>query len=245
MFGTLPVAVGQVEPAQPETVQSLCAGLVAAARDVDYHLRTVSDRESGMLAAVELKQRLEYMRSAMEKISRVPQDSPDAVRVLERAMRDLLHITQGYMPVVQRLSEVNAYGAEELIALFHYYKLSASRGAVCSLGEESALERAYNEWCDSLDDALYLLRRIQNRAVAENTLPELTPALNKIRQRFDKVNDLQAGLTPQQVDSERLPKERLLRLQNEFRAEIRRLQSVQAFGVKAILPLLEAYALAI
>lgn len=227
LLSVLPVAVGQAWAASEETALAVCRKLVDEAREVSRLLRTVSDRESGDAAAAELKPRMEYMRTATEKLGRLPLGSGEELRELEQLMRDLTHVTQGYMPAVQRLVEVNAYGAEELMGLFRYYKMSAEDTS--GNQPETPLARAYAEWCDAVEDMLYLLRRAQNQETARAVANELKAACRKVEQKAQKVEDLQAGLSPQQLVSERVPAARMQRLQHEVQTECSRLESNACF----------------
>lgn len=231
----LPVAVGQVESA-PATPEAICRELLLATQEVDRLLRTVSDQESGRKVAEELKPRLEFMRCETERLSQLPLETPEAIRTLEQAMRDLMHITQGYMPVLQRLHEVNAYGAEELMQLFRFYKMNAPRPLAGERREESPLLRAYGEWCDCLDDVVYLLRRMSDAESAAAARPDLQAALQRAEERAAQVGQLQKEAPSH---SESMPLNRLLRLRAELRAELQRLQPDRGFGVDGVPELLE------
>ena len=146
----LPVAVGQVESAA--TPADVCRRMVETTHEIGRLLRTVSDQESGRKVAGELRPLLEYMHRETARLSQLPIASAEAARELEQAMRDLMHITQGYMPVVQRLNEVNAYGAEELVQLFLFYKMNGSHSLAGDRRDETPLVRSYGEWGDSLDE---------------------------------------------------------------------------------------------
>lgn len=228
----LPLVVG--EAAAAEHAVDVCRKLVQESREVDRLLRTVSDRESGIAAAAALRQRMEYLRQSTEELGRLPVNSAEEARALEQMMRDLTHITQGYMRVVQLLIEVNAYGADELITLFQYYKMGASDSVASGQQQETPLVRAYTEWCDSIDDLLFSLRRVQNADSASVASAELPATLSKIERRAEQVESLQYGLSPQQVESERVPMERLQRLRMEFREESQRIRAAQCFGCRAL-----------
>lgn len=234
LAGALPVAVGQVEPAPAANAQEICRRLIEESKEVDRLLRTVSDRDSGRAAADELKPRMEYMLRAMEQLGKLPITSAEEARLLEGTMRDLMHITQGYVPVLQRLAEVNAYGADELINLFKYYRMDASPELIPDRRDETPLVRSYNEWCDSLEDVLYLMRKINSGESAHAHLPSLEAALQRAAQRAAQVEQLQAGLSPQQVVSERVPAERLRRVGDDLRGEIRRLRDADSYGIHAL-----------
>ena len=222
---TLPVAVGQVE-VLPETPVEICRKLVADAHEVSRLLRTVGDRSSGEQAAAQLKPLLEGMHRATGQLSRFSALSPEEVRQMEQFMRDLMHITQGYMPVVQRLNEVNAYGAEELIELFQFYKLNASGCMEPGYSEETPLGQKYAAWSDSLDDVLYLLRQVRDEESATRVQRELTSAARRVETLARQVKELQNGLSPRQVESEQLPLQRVLRLLEELRQEVRRVRGI-------------------
>lgn len=229
----LPVAVGQVEGV-PESPAELCRKLVTTSQEVSHLLRMVSDRESGQTAAMELKPRLEFMLKSMEQMSHLPVETAETARLLEDTMRDLMHITQGYVPVLQRLVEVNAYGAEELISLFQFYKMDADKAMVPDRREETPLVYSYGEWCDSLEDVIYLLRKVDNAEAARQHLPALQSAVEKAEARAAQVERLQSGLSPQQVVSERVPKNRLRRVGDELRGEIRRLRDAGSYGLSEL-----------
>ena len=227
--------------APQEGALELCRRLVEESREVDRLLRTVSDRESGQAAAAELRSKMEFLQQGAGKLSQMPLSGAEAARQLEQLMRDLMHITQGYMPVVHRLVEVNAYGSEDLIQVFQFYKISAAAAASVTPSSDSLLVRRCNEWCDSLDDMLYILRRVQSldsaRAVVSGELSGVIARVNRIA---GEVESLQLGLSPQQLESEPLPKARLRLLRGELRSEVLRLQKAGCYGAAQLTPLLEA-----
>jgi hypothetical protein len=234
LLSALPVVAAQAAPAPADTAVDVCRKLVHEAREVNRLLRTVSDKESGISAAGELRTRMEYMRRATEQLGTLPLESGEDIRTLEQLMRDLTHITQGYIPVVQRLEEVNAYGADELISLFQYYKMSAQVSTSHAQPIETPLERAYSDWCDAIDDMLYQLRRIQNQATASLVAGELPAAQKKAAEKAGHVDFLQAGLSPQQIESERTHAERLQRLRKELREEINRISNQGYFQSESL-----------
>jgi hypothetical protein len=234
----LPVAVGQ--SAVAENAVDMCRQLVQEAREVERLLRTISDHESGKAAVTELRTRMEFLLKSMEKIGSMPIESAESVRALEQMLRDLTHITQSYLQIVQRLTEVNAYGVEELMAIFQYYKMGAGDVAETPRNFESPLVQAYAEWCDSIDDMLFTLRRVQNDSSAQDAVVELPALLRKVEDKAEQVEKLQAGLSPLQVESERVPMERLQRLRAELRDEVQRIRNAGGYGVSAMQELLSA-----
>ncbi|MBR4310398.1 MAG: hypothetical protein IKT79_05150 [Akkermansia sp.] len=219
----------------------LCRRLVEESREVDRLLRTVSDRESGQAVAAALRSKMEFLQQGAGQLSQMPLSGAEAARQLEQLMRDLMHVTQGYMPVVHRLVEVNAYGSEELLSLFQFYKMSAAAAANAARSGESLVVRSCNEWCDSIDDMLYQLRRVQDFATAQTVAGgELVSLIRRVERLAVDVESQQLGLSPQQLESEPLPKARLKFLQGELRNEVLRLQKAGCYGAAQLTPLLEA-----
>lgn len=219
----------------------LCRRLVEESREVDRLLRTVSDRESGQSVAAELRSKMEFLQQGAGQLSQMPLSGAEAARQLEQLMRDLMHVTQGYMPVVHRLVEVNAYGSEELLSLFQFYKMSAAAAANADRSGESLVVRSCNEWCDSIDDMLYQLRRVQDSGTAQAVAGgELVSLIRRVERLAVDVESQQLGLSPQQLESEPLPKTRLKFLQGEVRNEVLRLQKAGCYGAAQLTPMLEA-----
>lgn len=219
----------------------LCGRLVQESREVDRLLRTVSDRESGQKVAEELRARMEFLQHGAGQLSQMPIENAEEARQLEQLMRDMMHITQGYMPVVQRLVEVNAYGAEELLQLFQFYKMSTPDAGGDAQGTVSPLVRCYTEWCDSIDDALYLLRRVQGKPTAgESVVEELSSLASRVEMLSVQAERMQSGLSPQQLESELLPINRMQRLRNELKSEARRLYDAGCFGNAQLEALVES-----
>ena len=237
LLSALPVFAA--EPQEGALV--LCRRLVEESREVDRLLRTVSDRESGQSVAAELRSKMEFLQQGAGQLSQMPLSGAEAARQLEQLMRDLMHVTQGYMPVVHRLVEVNAYGSEELLSLFQFYKMSAAAAANAALSGESLVVRSCNEWCDSIDDMLYQLRRVQDSGTAQAVAGgELASLIKRVERLAVDVESQQLGLSPQQLESEPLPKPRLKFLQGEVRNEVLRLQKAGCYGAAQLTPMLEA-----
>jgi hypothetical protein len=232
----LPVAVGQMETAV--TPAGVCRSMIETTHEIGRLLRTVSDQESGRKVAGELRPLLEYMHRETAHLSQLPITSAEAARELEQAMRDLMHITQGYMPVVQRLNEVNAYGAEELMQVFLFYKMNSPSSLAGDRRDETPLVRSYGEWGDSLDDVLYLLRRVTDADSAGIVMQDLPAAVQRMEERALRVIRLRENMTPQQLETERLPLERLESLRKELVAELNRLQAEKCYGVAGMQVLL-------
>lgn len=223
-----------VSPQMPSPANALeaCNLALSRAREVDRTLRTVVDLESGKQAAEALSHTLRHMQMALAELEKLPPLSAGKSRELEQKMRDLTHLTQGYMPMVQRLVEVNAYGSEELIAVFHYYKLTVSHH---KSEEESPMNRACVELADMVEDVLFLLCHVQSAETASPArLREFLPRLQQRRQAVAEQQNLNPhGFTRLAAWT------RLQMLRRSLKREVERLRRNGAYGQAEFLLLAE------
>lgn len=184
MLHSLPVTVADAE-APSEEVQSspVCTELLDQARQIDRILRSVSDRESADKAADELKVLLDRMQSLCCQLETLPVSTPEGARMLSESMRTLTHIFQGYIPVVERLMEVNAYGSEMLVNVFHLYKVRDGYGTVRSQ-EESPCVLAWQELADYLEVVLYHVRKLNTAEDVNQQMPGIHEAVQRLEHRL-------------------------------------------------------------
>lgn len=216
-----------------------CRVLVERTAAVERQLLAVSDRESADCAAAALETEFAALQTALRGLAEHPQTEEAAQQELAQTMQRLLYITQRYLPVVQRLEEVNAYGSEALISVLHRYKQSAPRheeGAV----QETPLERAYTDWAEAAEDVLYLLRQVQDEADAAETALTLPLAVEHLQQCRLSVQTLggSAAATDRRTAAPAAVKT-LPRLRAELHTERARLSENRCFGVPALLPMAE------
>lgn len=216
---------------------SVCRELTARTVAVERQLLSVSDRESADRAAAALETEFAALQTALRGLAEHPQTEEAAQQELAQTMQRLLYITQRYLPVVQRLEEVNAYGSEALITVLHRYKQSAPRREEGAL-PETPLERAYTDWAEAAEDVLYLLRQVQDEADAEETaltLPLAVEHLQQCRLRVQTLGGSSAGTDCRAAAAVKT----LPRLRVELHTERARLQGNRCFGVPALLPMAE------
>lgn len=184
MLLPLPVTPADAEAPSRE-VQScpVCTELLELAQQVDRILRSVSDRESADKAAGELKGLLDRMQNLCSQLEKIPVSTPEDARTLSDSMRTLTHIFQSYIPVVERLMEVNAYGSEQLVNVFHLYKVRDGYTAGQSQ-EESPRFQAWQEVADSLDEVLYHVRKLNTAEDVNQRMPQLREAVQRAEQRL-------------------------------------------------------------
>ena len=177
-----PTAKGEAAAAVQHAVmtsQTVCDELLAEAQHVDRILRSVSDRESADKAAEVLCRHLEQMQQLCAKLEKLPVENPEEARELAASMRSLTHVFQGYIPVVERLMEVNAYGSEKLVSVFHLYKVREGYRSE-SGHQDSPRLLAHQEWVESLEFLLYHVRKLRKPEDRETLLPEIEQAVARV-----------------------------------------------------------------
>lgn len=226
MLSSLPVVAVETAPASPahgvKSPCDICHALLEEAQQVNLILRSVSDRESADKAADALHVRLKKMKELCHQLEVYPIDD---VRELTTSMRSLTHIIQSGLPVIHRLQEVNSYGSEKLVQVFHLYRMPTSLHAVYS--EEDAVDVAlYLEWGDALEDVAYYLGRIKNEtdlAGIADQLPRLTESVESSRKRVE-AQQLQDNRQSREISEQLKPAvERCHAIRRIIQAEQKRL----------------------
>ncbi len=236
----------QEQRKQVSGTEALCGQLVEEAREIDRILRTISDRASADYAAVVLRDRLELMRTLLKKLERMPAPSPADTRTLDQQMSALTHITQGYIPMVQRLTEVNGYGSEDLLEVFRNYKVVVSpRMSAATRAEDIPQSRLYTAMGDQLEDILYLLRKVQDREGAVHAAQALDAAREETTRLRQMLEDLSPILPEEQREAVRPARERLRRLCEELKSQQERLRKAGYYGEESLGSALERYSEAI
>ncbi len=170
---SLPGAVGSV------TTQAVCDELLTQAQQVDRLLRSVSDRESADKAAEELRGVLGNMQQLCRQLEMMPVETHETARELAASMRSLTHVFQGYMPVVERLMEVNAYGSDKLVNVFHLFKVHEGYRTQ-NHRQESPRMISYQEWTDALEYLLYHVRKLRSADNLAECEPQIAEAVRRV-----------------------------------------------------------------
>lgn len=180
----LPLSVKAEAAGAAAEVQScpVCTELLDLSQQIDRILRSVSDRESADKASVELKCLLDRMQNLCCQLEKIPVSTPEDARMLSDSMRTLTHIFQSYIPVVERLMEVNAYGSEQLVNVFNLYKVRDGYTAGHTQ-EESPRLQAWQEVVDSLDEVLYHVRKLNTAEDVNQRMLQLREAVQRAEQR--------------------------------------------------------------
>ena len=218
MLLPLPVTVADAEAPSEELQRCpVCTELLNQARQIDRILRSVSDRESADRAADELKVLFDRMQGLCCKLETLPVSTPEDARMLSDSMRTLTHIFQSYIPVVERLTEVNAYGSEKLVNVFHLYKVRDGYSAG-QQQEESPRVLAWQEVADSLEVLLYHVRKLNTAEAVNQQMPHLREEVQRVEQRLQTArSDEYHREIPESCRTQ------MSALHQELRNEIRRL----------------------
>ncbi len=218
MLLPLPVTVADAEAPSEELQRCpVCTELLNQARQIDRILRSVSDRESADKAADELKVLFDRMQGLCCQLETLPVSTPEDARMLSDSMRTLTHIFQSYIPVVERLTEVNAYGSEKLVNVFHLYKVRDGYSAG-QQQEESPRALAWQEVADSLEVLLYHVRKLNTAEAVNQQMPRLREEVQRVEQRLQTArSDEYLREIPESCRTQ------MSALHQELRNEIRRL----------------------
>lgn len=230
---------------QSSETQSLCLRLVSEAREIDKLLHTISDKASADHAAVILQDKLDLMRTLLKQLEKMPPPSASDARLLDQQMSTLTHITQGYILIMQRLTEVNAYGSDDLLEVFRNHKMSARRAATSAPDEDLPQSRLYTALGDQLEDVLYLLRKIRNPESAARAAEALASAQEQALRLHRMLENLSPAQPEEQREAIRPARERLRRLCDELKREQERLRAAGYYGEPSLGPALEQYSNAI
>ncbi len=203
------------------TSRAVCEALLEQAQRVDRLLRTVSDRESAEKVAGELGSALDNMQQLCRRLENTPVENPEEARELAASMRSLTHVFQGYMPVVERLMEVNAYGSERLVNVFHLYKVLEGYRTDFPRQDSPRL-MAYQEWADAVEFVLYHVRKL--RAEADMTV--LMPNIREAGARAERCRkEAAAGEGDADCDAIQAVRKHLENLRMELQTERMRLSN--------------------
>lgn len=184
MLLTQPFGLGYAADSLPDaagavTTRTVCDELLTQAQQVDRLLRSVSDRESADKVAEELSGVLGNMQQLCRRLEMMPVETHEAARELAVSMRSLTHVFQGYMPVVERLMEVNAYGSDKLVNVFHLYKVHEGYRAENPRRESPRLV-SYQEWTDALEYLLYHVRKLRSAGELAASRSQIEEAVRRV-----------------------------------------------------------------
>lgn len=214
-------------PSTPETVAQL-QQLVDSTRRIEHSINAVTDRAGADAAAKEIRQHLQQMNMILHRLAQNPPADPEETRLLGGYMGDVVRTTQNFIPAVQKLSEVNAYGSAELLSVLS--ELMPPSGVT---EDEATLphRRLYDELSDGIEDLLYLLRRVQDTESARRSVGAVDALMQQLCERYRDLATLPTVLTQEQRRSTMPARARLRRLRSDVDKEVERLGRSAWFSV--------------
>lgn len=224
-------AAGESAPVQEQAdsaIDQFFAALVHEAQQVYSLLNEVTDKESADRIAPLLDKSLAHMAAKMQELEQFPFRDEQDSEALTVHMASLTQVAQSCQDAMKRLSEVHAYGSDSLMSMFSRYKLQDN-----SLGylreDDLPHSQLYGEMADSLDDALYSLRRVQDEASAREAVSTLQALLDKLEQAHRMLVQLAPPRTEEQREAVRPIRERLRQLSTLLKQQNDRLQAARCY----------------
>lgn len=118
--------------------------LLDEAKALDPLFHSVTDRNSAEKAADELEMRIERMKLLLKQQETAAVTSGNA-QTIATQMSSLTYVTQGVIPTIQKLVEVNAYGSDKLLNIMRRY-LASQNSTIGSEMEESPKYVYMRKW---------------------------------------------------------------------------------------------------
>lgn len=230
---------GGTMPAEPShDADKLCRKLIANAKAIDSLLQRIHDKESADKGAIELERQIQEMRVLLAGLEQLPFDE-ETTNIITEQMATLTHITQAYMPRIQELLELNAYGSQALMD--NLRKHNADNDYYETETEDVAAPYAqiYSGMETALSNALYALCKATDAATAKEASQIVSEALAEHRRLQEELATLQSLESQPQAQ---MPQQTaLMKLKKELEQEILRLQEQSYYGEPDLPILLPEY----
>lgn len=214
--------------------------LLEEAKGIDPLLHTVTDKTSAEAAAAELRPRIDRMQTLLRLLEKAPV-GPATEQSISTQMSTLTRVTQGVLPTIQRLVEVNAYGSDRLLDILRHYLASRQDMGGVSEIEELPVSRLYEEMCDNLVDALYLMHKAQDPDSAQAAAASLKENITAHRRHQSLIRALTSGQGERQHPLSRTTKERLDTIREELKQEESRLRHAGFYSTPSLETLVQEY----
>ncbi len=239
----LPTAAGEEpfahQPPSDKEGSHVFEQLLEEAKGIEPLLHTVTDKASAEKAASDLQLRIDRMKTLLKLLENTPQQ-PHSAQTISTQMSTLTRVTQGVLPTIQRLIEVNAYGSDRLLGIMRRYLANSQ-----DMGEnggrlEIPASHLYEEMRHNLNNILGLLRKIQDPDSAKAAaagLQELLATQNRLQSSLHAfISEPGKGQAAEELQKGILP------LQEEIRLELERLQHAGFYSTPDIGTLLKEIA---
>ncbi|MBQ9094786.1 MAG: hypothetical protein IJY53_00430 [Akkermansia sp.] len=229
---------GAVPAAAAHDAEELCRELIANAKAIDSLLQRIHDKESADKAATELALQLQGMRELLAGLEQLPFDE-ETTNIITEQMATLTHITQAYMPRIQELLELNAYGSQALMDNLRKHNDDNDYYETETEDVTAPYTQIYSGMETALSNALYALCKATDAATAKEASQIVSEALAEHRRLQEELATLQSLESQPQAQ---MPQQTaLMKLKKELEQEILRLQEQSYYGEPDLPILLPEY----
>lgn len=216
----------------------LCRKLIANAKAIDSLLQRIHDKESADKGAIELERQIQEMRVLLAGLEQLPFDE-ETTNIITEQMATLTHITQAYMPRIQELLELNAYGSQALMDNLRKHNADNDYYETETEDVAAPYTQIYSGMETALSNALYALCKATDAATAKEASQIVSEALAEHRRLQEELVTLQSLESQPQAQ---IPQQTaLMELKKELEQEILRLQEQSYYGEPDLPILLPEY----
>ena len=217
------------ESGENPNVEELCKLLVRESQEIVTMLNSVSDQAGADHIAPKLRKMLDVMDSQLQTLSKLPSAGSENMQAIKVHMSSLTHISQNCLSAIRRLSSVGAYGSDALMQVLERYNMG-EKASERLQPEDLPHTQLYNELADSLEDALFILRKVRNEADARDAVLSVQDLLEKIERTHYMLTQLAPPLTNEQEDMLLPVRDRMRTIRTELKKISDSLQASQYFN---------------
>lgn len=219
-------------------VVDICNEVLKDALSVVNLLRGIENRESADQAGTRLDVLFCRIDTNLRRLAELPISDARASGIMRAEMVALTHIAQDSLRIMQRLTEVGAYGSDKLTDVFAKYKVLQHAEPTIQ-AEDIPHDQLLNNLADAVDDALYILRRVHDEASARDAANEIDSLLVRIEEARHALTRLAPPRTEELREALRPTRERVLQLGNDVRSINDQLKNKNYFGSSRLGPIIE------
>lgn len=213
-----------------DQVKHLGGQMLSEFREMLSLLNRVTDRKTADQAAVTLCGKLERLNAMLRELERLPFTDEEEAQTIHADMSELTHISQNCLEIMQKLSEMGAYGSEPLMAFFSQFKIGENRSAVPQ-ADDMPHGQLCNKLADAIEDALYALRKVHNETSARDGAHTVEDMMDVIEHTKEMLSQLDPPRTEEQRDALQPLRERLQRISDEVRKVSEQLQKENYYNM--------------
>ncbi len=228
---------GETEELSSDVVD-VCNEVLKDALSVLNLLHRIENRESADQAGGRLDVLFCRIDENLKRLAKLPISDARVSGIMRAEMVALTHIAQDSLRIMQRLTEVGAYGSDKLMDVFAKYKVLQHAEPTIQ-AEDIPHDQLLNNLADAVDDALYILRKVHDEASARDAANEIDSLLVRIEEARHVLTQLAPPRTEELREALRPTRERVLQLGNDVRSINDQLKNQNYFGSSRLGPIIE------